>query len=130
MRKHVHTLTERYEPHLSGLNKDNYWEYETYLLHWFGALFTLVEGFNKLKLKDARVQKLFNAHVGILKKMRHEAYHFTVAQTPFDQTILQHDRMNWVEGLHVAIGDCVKEIVMRRANVERFLETRKAKRGK
>jgi hypothetical protein len=130
MREHVHTLVEQYEPNLSGLLKDNWWEFETYLVHWLGALFVLVEGFNKLKLRDAHVRKLFNARLGLLKAMRHETYHFVAEQVPFDETILRHEGLNWAEELHNAIGNHVKEIVLRRANVERFMEKRKAKQGK
>jgi Ni,Fe-hydrogenase I cytochrome b subunit len=32
------------------------WEFFTYLEHWLSALFVVVEGFNKLKMHDARVQ--------------------------------------------------------------------------
>jgi hypothetical protein len=123
-------LVEQYEPHLRGLNKDNWWEFETYLVHWVAALFVLVEGFNKLKLRDARVQSLFNANVGHLKASRHETYHFVVERAPFDRTIYKHGGLNWAEKLHDAIGEHVKEIVLRRAKVESFMEKRKAQRGK
>jgi hypothetical protein len=128
MRDHVHTLVEGYKPHLNGLNKDNWWEFEAYLVNWIAGLFVLVEGFNRLKLRDARVQRLFNAHIGRLKAARHETYHFVVERLPFDETVFRHEGLNWAEQLHDAIGDHIKEIVMRRANVDRFMEARKAKR--
>jgi hypothetical protein len=129
MRGHVHALAKQYEPGLSGLNKDNWWEFETYLMHWLAGLFLLVEGINKLKIQDGRIQKLFNAHIGLLKKARHETYHFAVAQTPVDDTMFKDGRLNWAEELHDAIGEHIKEIALRRANVERFMELRNTKRG-
>src|SRR5262245_40722448 len=48
------------------------WELETYLAYWLAGLFVVVEGFNKLKLKDRRVQRLFLAHLSDLKELRHE----------------------------------------------------------
>jgi hypothetical protein len=124
MHKHVHALVEKYEPNLSGMKSDDYWEFETYLVHWVSALFVLVEGFNKLKLRDARVERLFNAHVGQLKAARHETYHFVLKQTEFDKTIFGHKGLNWAEELHDAIGEHVKENVLLKASVARFMEKR------
>jgi hypothetical protein len=42
-----------------------------FLFYSLSAQFVLVEGFKKLKLKDARVQKPFKAHIGHLKMVRH-----------------------------------------------------------
>ena len=38
----------------------------------------VVEGFNKLKLKDSRVQKLFKEQLGYLKQLRRATYHFSM----------------------------------------------------
>ncbi len=65
------------------------------------GLFVTVKGFNKLKLKDAEVQKLFTAHVGDLKELRHETYHFTVPRERGRSAIWA---INWVEELHIALG--------------------------
>ena len=90
-------------------------------------MFVVVEGFNKLKLKDARVQKLFNEHVSDLKQMRHETYHFVVTANPRAGEVIS--QLNWAEELHDAVGNHLREIVNRRASVERFMEKRlKAKR--
>jgi hypothetical protein len=59
MRDTAHSMVEQHEPGLKTLSKDDWWEFETFLFYWLSALFVLVEGFNKLKLKDTRIQKLF-----------------------------------------------------------------------
>ena len=47
-----------------------------FLFYSASPQFVLVEGFKKLKLKDARVQKPSKAHIGHLKMVRHATYHF------------------------------------------------------
>jgi hypothetical protein len=68
----LHALMEAYDDDLRAIDKDGHsWEFLTYLDYWLSALFVVVEGFNKLKLKDARVQRLFSPHVSQLKELRH-----------------------------------------------------------
>jgi hypothetical protein len=83
------------------------WDFETFMAYWLSGLFVVVEGFNKLKLRDARVQKLFNSHIGDLKKFRHETYHFALATGPSGDAVIQ--QLNWAEELHEAIGDYLRE---------------------
>jgi hypothetical protein len=90
--------------------------------HWLSALFVLVEGFNKVKLKDARVQRLFKEHIQHLKMVRHETYHFVLEEGPSHREIL--GQLNWAEELHDAIGECIKEHVVLKMHVELFLEKR------
>jgi hypothetical protein len=91
------------------------WEFETFLDHWLSGLFVVVEGFNKLKLKDARVQRLFKEHVQYLKAMRHETYHFVVDRKAGDAIITQ---LNWAEELHEAIGNFIREQINDKAKEE------------
>jgi hypothetical protein len=123
MHDHLHALIDVGGPSLSGIKREDWWKFETYLLHWLAALFVVVEGFNKLKLKDAEVQKLFNEHVGELKKVRHETYHFVVEEKVFPDAF-HHQRLNWAEDLHDAVGAHLHELVNRVANIERFMEKR------
>ena len=82
MRDTVHSMVEQHEPGLKTLSKDDWYEFETFLFYWLSALFVLVEGFNKLKLKDTRVQKLFKEHVRHLKMVRHATHHFVLEEGP------------------------------------------------
>ena len=105
MRDHLHALIDHHDGEIDKVieaGRDT--ELETYLVFWLSGLFVVVEGFNKLNLKDARVQQLFNAHVGELKQLRHETYHFTLERSP--QAIRN---INWAEELHVAIGMFIDE---------------------
>ena len=121
MRDVVHWLKE--EHNLENLPKEDWWEFETFLVYWLSGLFVVVEGFNKLKLKDARVQRLFKEHLNHLKKLRHETYHFTVERDPSGSELIR--QLNWAEELHDAIGEFIKEVIVRKSHAERFLEKRK-----
>jgi hypothetical protein len=125
MRELTHYMRDEHTSENDYL-RENWWEFETYLSYWLSGLFVVVEGFNKLKLKDARVQKLFKEHVSNLKKWRHETYHFAIELDPAGNKVLAE--LNWAEELHEAIGDYLREIVGRRETVERFLEYRKRKK--
>jgi hypothetical protein len=88
----------------------------------------VVEGFNKSKLKEARVQKLFLAHLNDLKELRHETYHFTLSRAKGAKII---KNLNWAEELHEAVGDFLREQINRKMHVERIMELRKKiKRGR
>ena len=95
MRDTVHSMLEQHEPGLKTLSKDDWWEFETFLFYWLSALFVLVEGFDKLKLKDTRVQKLFKEHVRHLKMVRHATYHFVLEERPSHVEML--GQLNWAE---------------------------------
>ena len=99
MHDHLHYLKDECAPGLQGLDKDHWWEFEAYLDHWLSALFVLVEGFNKLKIRDVEVQRLSGAHVGILKRVRHKTYHFTLSPQSDDLTLHMYERLNWAEDL-------------------------------
>ena len=49
-----------------------------FLAHWFGALYTVVEGWQKLELTDSKIEDMLNSEYAYrLKMFRHGAYHFT-----------------------------------------------------
>jgi hypothetical protein len=114
MRDTVHSMLEQHEPGLKTLSKDDWWEFETFLFYWLSALFVLVEGFNKLKLKDARVQKLSKEHVRHLKMVRHATYHFVLELGPGHVEMIGQ---LWAEQLHNAIGD---EVIKRKHTLREF----------
>jgi hypothetical protein len=125
----LHTLFEEYDDDLDKLlDAGHWWEFDTYLSHWLSGLFVVVEGFNKLKLRDARVQGLFKEHMKHLKAMRHETYPF-ILESDSALDMLWHQNLNWAEELHEVIGDYLKEHVTRKIHVERLLELRAKKRG-
>jgi hypothetical protein len=74
---------------------------DTYMCFWMAGLFVTIEGFNKLKCKDAGVQGLFKEHVSELKELRHATYHFTTERKEAAKTI---KAINWMEEIHVALG--------------------------
>jgi hypothetical protein len=79
MHGHVHEVRKLYRYKLERVMKDGAWaQFETYVAFWLSALFVVVEGFNKLKIKEPRVQKLFKEHLNNLKWLRHETYHFVL----------------------------------------------------
>jgi hypothetical protein len=103
MRDHMHHLIDAHEGEIAKVIEAGYeWQLEVYLSFWLSGLFVVVEDFNKLKLKDARVQKLFNKHVGELKELRHETFHFTVSRAKGRKVIRN---VNWAEGLTALVHD-------------------------
>ncbi len=129
MRGLTHKMKGRYLSNVTKRRetafKKRFWEFDAYVSHWLSALFVVVEGFNKLKMYDVRVQKLFKENVGRLKQVRHETYHFSEKMATFEAMI---GHLNWAEELHEAIGEVIGEMVHRRSQVERFLEYRAAKK--
>ena len=109
MRGLLHSLLDEHGNDIQKIMDDGYGlRLETYMSFWMAALFTTVEGFNKLKLKDAEVQRLFTSHVGNLKELRHETYHFTVSREEGRSAIAA---INWAEELHVALGKYLEKHV-------------------
>jgi|EndMetStandDraft_8_1072994.scaffolds.fasta_scaffold607897_2 hypothetical protein len=108
MRRHFQDFIELYGGLSKAVGKGNDLRLETYLSFWMAALFVAVEGFNKLKLKDARIQKLFREHLNDLKQLRNVTYHFTVSRENGAKAIRA---INWVEELHVALGLFIEQHV-------------------
>jgi hypothetical protein len=54
MRDLVHATLEILEDD-QDQNVARDWEFRAYLAYWLSALFVVVEGFNRLKMKDAQV---------------------------------------------------------------------------
>jgi len=122
----VHALIDEYGGVQEVIDADYEWELEAYLSYWLAGLFVVVEGFNKLKLRDARVQKLFQAHLSDLKGLRHETYHFTLSRLKGAKVMRN---INWAEELHEAVGDFIREHIHRKIHVERLMALRAKKRG-
>jgi hypothetical protein len=110
----THIILEDNDRDLDAIHRHgDWWEFETFLTYWLSGLFVVVEGFNKLKLKDARVQRLFKEHIRYLKAIRHETYHFVVALDADAGAVLK--QMNWAEELHEAIGEHIREYISKKA---------------
>jgi hypothetical protein len=102
MRGLLHGLIEEHGGDIQKVMDDGYGlRLETYMSFWMAGLFVTVEGFNKLKIKAADVQKLFTAHVGQLKELRHITYHFSLSREEGRRAV---SAINWAEELHIAIG--------------------------
>ncbi|PPQ17934.1 hypothetical protein CV770_18375 [Bradyrhizobium sp. AC87j1] len=121
----LHSIKDYHQGNTQAIwDAEEGWEFDTFLCHWLSALFAVVEGFHKLKLKDKRVQRLFNEHMAYLKAMRHATYHFMVKEGPEISKMIKS--LNWAEDLHDAIGEFIKELVDERAATE--LAEKKPKR--
>ncbi|HEX5317369.1 MAG TPA: hypothetical protein VFX22_12035 [Candidatus Kapabacteria bacterium] len=114
----LHALRERYNHDLEAMSEsDDWYEFTTYVDFWLAALFVLVEGFNKLGLKDKNVSKLFTAQIGLLKTFRHHTYHFVPEYDPESTEVFIH--LNWAEELHDAIGDFLVKSANKRVRKNR-----------
>ena len=107
MHKRLHGMLRRYKNNLDELyDKKKGMEFETYIAYWLSALFVVVEGFNKMKLKDKDVRRLFTKHLRVLKSVRHDTYHFTIERETLPE-------LNWAEDLHHAVGEYIKENIIK-----------------
>jgi hypothetical protein len=107
MHHFLHEMRAQYDNNLNAIWADGHgWEFVAYAAHWLSGLFVVVEGFNKLRLKSAHVQQLFNSHLPTLKAVRHETYHFTMPR------VAKLPDLNWAEELHEAIGEHIRELVL------------------
>ena len=58
----LHWMLEEHDRDINAIyDSGEGWDFETFMAYWLSGLFVVVEGFNKLKLKDARVQRSLTA---------------------------------------------------------------------
>lgn len=126
MRDLMHGVIDKHGGIQEVIDANADWEIEAYLAYWLVGLFVVVEGFNKLKLKDARVQKLFHAHLNDLKEFRHETYHFTLSRVKGGKAVRA---VNWAEELHEATRQFIGEQISEKTRLERLREFRAKKKG-
>ena len=80
----------------------------TYLRLWLAALFTVVEGFKILKLKDSEIELLLtSAHVDSLRRFRNATFHYQKDPIKHVQFFVEDgvptdNRLEWAEKLHAA----------------------------
>ena len=117
MRNHLRELIDSYDGDVSAAGEEQGYEFTTYLAFWLSALFVVVEGFNKSKLKDARIQRLFTEHLHDLKAMRHETFHFIPVREAYGHRVIS--KMSWASELHDAIGEHLSEVAKEEARKER-----------
>ncbi len=110
MRRNMWRLTREVEAD-AGLISDDWFGYEftTVVGYWLASLFVVVEGFNKLGIKDPRVTKLLSPRLHDPKAMRHEMFHFQLEDEAKGVRAL--DAGKWAEELHDAIGEHLGEHV-------------------
>lgn len=126
MHRHFIELMEQYDGQLDAMIAEGqHWRFGAYLGFWLTSLYVVVEGFNKLGLKEPTVQRLFNAHLHDLKAMRHEMCHFQLSEAARGRDIINN--MGWAEELHVAIGRYIDEHARAEFKRQKKQATRAAK---
>jgi hypothetical protein len=126
MRDLMHVLIDKHGGIQKVIDADADWELEAYLSYWLAGLFVVIEGFNKLRLRDARVQKLFREHLNDLKQLRHETYHFTISRAKGSKAVRA---INWAEELHEATRQFIGEHIRDKVRLEHLRELRAKKKG-
>lgn len=126
MRGHFLELWDEYEGRWEEFERENSYHFCTYLGYWLAALFVVVEGFNKLRIKAPRVQRLFNEHLHDLKAMRHEMFHYTPRVQAHGHEVIS--KLNWASELHDAIGAHLQEHASREVRKKRLAAKRNRKR--
>jgi hypothetical protein len=129
MHDFLHSLMDEYDRDIDEIYEEHRWEFEMFMSHWLSGLFVVVEGFNKLKLRDTRVKSLFKGHLRYLKAMRHETYHFVVKKGGGDVDRIFRE-LNLAEELHEAIGTFIREYVATKAEESGGKNARKKRKKK
>ena len=79
-------------------------EYNLYMSYWFSGLYVVIEGWQKLGLKDKKIGALLNSqNVELLRRYRNGVFHFQ--KDYFDERSLGFlrdgiSRIEWIRRLH------------------------------
>ncbi|MGC1322498.1 MAG: hypothetical protein WA849_09965 [Candidatus Udaeobacter sp.] len=79
-----------------------------FMLYWYAGLYVVIEGFQKLKLHDPKIDPLLQSpNVAALKKVRHATFHFQKEfVSPKIYPFLQgKDSVPWVRSLTEAFSE-------------------------
>jgi hypothetical protein len=79
-----------------------------YMSYWYGGLYVVIEGWQKLGLSDIRINELLKSpNVRLLKRYRHGVFHFqrNYHDKRFDEFMSQGvDEVAWVRTLNEQFG--------------------------
>lgn len=77
---------------------------QAYMCYWYGGLYVVIEGYQRLKLADSVVDKLLSSpNTGLLKGFRHGVFHYQrkYFDERFMNLITQGESVRpWVQSLH------------------------------
>ncbi len=86
-----------------------------YLSYWYGALHVVIDGWNQLHLSDPAVDQLLQSrNVKLLREYRNAVFHYQrrYYADKFTDLGRKGERVaEWVNELHVAIGDAILDRV-------------------
>ncbi len=83
-------------------------DYGVFMFYWYSGLYVVIEGFNELKLRDAKIESLLQSpNVDALRLMRNATFHF---QKEFLSPKMLHfmgssDAVPWVRSLTEAFSE-------------------------
>ncbi len=94
---------------LSAKKQDKYSKIESmmYMSLWYGLLYVVIEGWNKLKLSDNEIDLLLRSkNVKLLKNYRHGVFHYheNYNDQKFINFFLEQTTVNWVRSLNKEFG--------------------------
>ena len=79
----------------------------TFMSHWYGALYVVIEGWKQLKLNDPTIDRLLQSpNVRLLKKYRDGTFHYQrkYFDDRFANFMRSRDSVPWVHDLTSAFG--------------------------
>jgi hypothetical protein len=79
-------------------------EFATYMSFWLSSLFVTVEGYNRLRLKNEKIDGILNHNVRALKSFRDNTWHF-VTDVQICASFFEGGKLNWAEALHEAFRE-------------------------
>lgn len=118
---HMHQLVHYFLVEFKSINAiwaEGYdLEFSTYVSFWLSSLFVVIEGFNRLRLKDENINSILNHNVHSLKAFRDNTWHFATDMET-SARFFEGNKLNWAEELHEAFRDYLGSYAYNLANKE------------
>ncbi|MDJ0625261.1 MAG: hypothetical protein QNJ31_02705 [Candidatus Caenarcaniphilales bacterium] len=88
----------------------------SYMLYcvFYSLLYVVIEGYQELKLQDAKVNQLLEKkhHVEALRRLRNSTFHYQNEPFPEKSIVFLENKNSehWVHDLHEALGDLLQRL--------------------
>lgn len=97
----------------NGIHKvEKFYQIETrmYMNLWYALLYTVIEGWKKLRLKDEELVKMLRSkNVDLLRKYRNYVFHFGDEKIENLDLLKSKESAFWIQNVHAALGKWFRE---------------------
>ena len=130
--KYMHDLMQwmREEIGIIELDSAEGTEFMTYLEFWLAALFVTVEGYNRLRLRNSKIDALIKENIKGLKELRDTIYHYDHDYGRRGNPFFDDDGINWAMELHDAFYDLFRQYTSDVEQDGKVIQANKKRPGK